>query len=142
MVYGVIYFITNIINGMKYVGKTTNFKRRISQHKRGIQCVDREIQTYNWENFIVEVLEKCQTQEQLNEREKFWIRKLGCIYPIGYNRTSGGSSGLTCTSETCLKWALLRAAKRILFSANITRQNQGHKYRWQNPVFPNQLNTS
>ncbi|MBR0262051.1 MAG: GIY-YIG nuclease family protein [Selenomonadaceae bacterium] len=29
MAYGVIYLITNI-NGMKYVGQTMNFKRRIS----------------------------------------------------------------------------------------------------------------
>ncbi len=36
MAYGVIYLITNIINGMKYFGQTKRLlKVRISEHKRG-----------------------------------------------------------------------------------------------------------
>ena len=42
------------------------------------------------ENFILEVIERCETQAQANERERFWIRVLNCRMPNGYNRSNGG----------------------------------------------------
>ena len=36
----------------------------------------------------------CETLEQLNEREKFWIAKYNSIVPNGYNMTEGGSIGI------------------------------------------------
>lgn len=45
------------------------------------------------ENFTVEVIERCDNHEQLNEREKFWIRVLNCKVPNGYNQSDGGESG-------------------------------------------------
>lgn len=91
MAFGVIYLITNLLNGMKYVGQTTQpLRRRINEHKYGDQYIDRAIKKYGLENFKVEVLEECETKQQLNEREIFWIAKLNCKAPNGYNRTSGG----------------------------------------------------
>ena len=70
--YGVIYVIVNLLNGMRYVGQTTQkLNARIRKHKTGKQYIDRVIQDIGWENFTVEVLEECETREQLNEREKF-----------------------------------------------------------------------
>ena len=100
MVYGVIYLITNLLNGKKYVGQTTNLKRRIRQHKRGDLCIDKAIQKYGWENFTLEVLEECESPEQLHEREIFWIAHFNCMSPNGYNLTEGGSSTWICSSET------------------------------------------
>ena len=48
------------------------------------------------ENFTVEVIEECETQEQLNEREIFWIAHFDCMAPKGYNCTSGGEGGSPC----------------------------------------------
>ena len=91
MIYGVVYLITCLVTGMKYVGQTKNFKSRISGHKNGKQqFVDREIQKLGWENFTVEILEECCSREQLNEREIFWIVELNTIVPNGYNINCGG----------------------------------------------------
>ena len=91
--HGVIYKITCLINRKIYVGQTINFKRRINQHKRDSSKfrngIDAAIAKYGWENFSVEVIEKCPV-EQLNEREIFWIRELNSKYPNGYNLTDGG----------------------------------------------------
>ncbi len=105
-IYGVIYCITCLLNGMKYVGQTTQpLGRRIGQHKRGDQYIDHAIQKYGWENFTVEVLEECTSREQLNEREIFWIAELKCMSPNGYNFTGGGEgiAGLNFTPEHCFK---------------------------------------
>jgi len=102
MIVGVIYLITNLLNGKKYVGKTTQtLKRRINQHKHGNIHIDKTIRKYGWENFKVEVLEECYTVEQLNEREIFWISALSCKHPNGYNHTDGGegTAGLKHTYE-------------------------------------------
>ena len=101
--YGVIYLIICKLNGKKYVGQTKNFKKRINEHKRGRQFVDREIQTFGWENFTVEILEECATREQLNEREMFWIKELNCRYPDGYNLMDGASRLKSCEDETQTK---------------------------------------
>lgn len=97
--YGLIYKIINKINGKIYVGKTNDFNRRMAEHKRANLYVDKAIRKHGWENFIVEVLEECETPEQLNEREIFWIAELNSKSPNGYNLTDGGDGGKTCSGE-------------------------------------------
>lgn len=74
-----IYKITNLENGMCYVGQAANIADRWRQHiKRGIGA---EIPTRNKlypamlaigvENFSFEVIEEC-SREQLNGREDYW----------------------------------------------------------------------
>lgn len=83
--------------------RAVNERRLIlwKQHKCGNLYADKAIRKHGRENFIVEVLEKCETFEQLNEREKYWIAVLRCKVPFGYNRTEGGEGnvGYTPTPE-------------------------------------------
>ena len=86
MIYGVVYVITNLITGMKYVGKTTRtIKKRFSEHASAKNHLGNAIRKYGRENFKIEVLEECETPEQLDEREIYWIAKLDCKHPNGYN---------------------------------------------------------
>ena len=115
-VYGVIYCITCLLNGMKYVGQTTQpLERRINHHKHGDQYIDHAIQKYGWENFKVEVLEECTSREQLNEREIFWIAKLNTTKPNGYNQTDGGKGTLSFshTPEACAKISAKHRGKQL-----------------------------
>lgn len=98
---GVIYKITNTLNGKSYIGKTRQgLGRRITQHKydskRGSLGIGAAIRKYGWENFTVEVLEECPI-ELLNEREIFWIAELNSKAPNGYNLTDGGDGGRGCS---------------------------------------------
>ena len=45
------------------------------------------------ENFTIEIIKECSTQEQANERERFWIKVLKCKIPNGYNQKDDGSVG-------------------------------------------------
>ena len=67
---GVIYKITNNINGKSYIGQTNNFERRMREHKR---CVDSSaihcaIQKYGADSFTYKIIEECD-DSLLNERE-------------------------------------------------------------------------
>lgn len=90
--YGVIYLITNKLDGMKYVGQTTRtIEERFEEHKRHKKFfIGNAINKDGAKNFTIEVIEECETQEQLSEREKYWIAYFDCIAPKGYNLTDGG----------------------------------------------------
>ena len=92
----VIYTITNIKNNTKYVGQTSRpFETRIAEHCRGYSttaAVDKIIKEEGIENFKFEIIEECQTREQMDEREIYYINKYNTIYPNGYNKTKGGNA--------------------------------------------------
>ena len=86
-----IYKITNINNGMVYVGQANNFKDRFIQHiKRGIGAENGgHVKLYpamyeeGVENFTFEILEECMPEE-LNDKEKYWIDFYNGV-EYGYN---------------------------------------------------------
>jgi len=51
------------------------------------------------ENFTVNLVETVKTVEELNQKEKFWIKKYDS-YRNGYNETEGGDGGDTYSSKT------------------------------------------
>ena len=91
---GVIYKITNKINGKIYIGQTIQTAQaRFYKHAKSNSLLGRDIQKYGKNNFVVEIVEKWEDRDTLNEREKFWIKKLNCKVPNGYNIAKGGVSG-------------------------------------------------
>ncbi len=100
---GVIYKITNLINGKIYVGQTKrSLKKRIREHciSKNTNGIEGAIKKYGIDNFKVEVIEECPV-EMLNEREIFWIKELNSKAPNGYNLTDGGEGLKNPTKETC-----------------------------------------
>ena len=91
MIYGVVYVITCLLDGMKYVGQTKrSIEQRFKEHASAKNHLGNAIRKYGRENFKIEVLEECETPERLDECEIFWIAKLNCKQPNGYNLTDGG----------------------------------------------------
>ena len=112
---GVIYVITNKLNGKQYVGQTIQkLTNRLNEHKScKISAIGRAIKKYGWENFSVEILEDNISREKLNEREIFWITKLNCMKPNGYNLTSGGKAPTNVSVETRKKLSAARRGKQL-----------------------------
>lgn len=141
MAYGVIYRITCKLDGMIYIGQTTrSIEVRFKEHAR---CkgtyVGRAIQAYGEENFTCEVIEECDTREQLNEREIFWIAELNCKRPNGYNLTDGGEGveGFHCSEETKAK---MSASHKGLPKSPETRAKlSASKIGEKNPFFGKKL---
>ena len=87
----VIYKITNLLNEKIYIGQTKQkIEDRLVQHSYSFSPLGLDIRKYGLENFKIEIVEECFTKNELNEREKFWIKKLNCKVPNGYNVASGG----------------------------------------------------
>lgn len=94
-----IYKIVNKINNKVYVGQAVDIKRRLSEHKSYSfnpnhnsynYAIHRAIRKYGIENFSFEIIEECSI-EQLDEREKYWIKQLNS-QQLGYNMTEGGDT--------------------------------------------------
>ena len=79
-----IYKITNIENGMCYVGQAVNIADRWKQHiKRGIGAdpptrnkLYPAMLASGVENFTFEIVEECD-REKLNDREQYWQEYFG-----------------------------------------------------------------
>ena len=87
----VIYKIINRLNGKPYVGQTKQpIEKRFLQHFYAQTPLGQAMRQCGIKNFTIEVIERCKTQKQLNEREIFWIRVLNSKQPYGYNVREGG----------------------------------------------------
>ena len=92
---GVIYKIL-FPSGKVYIGQTKNFQERKQQHYRTSLREDiklpvyKAIRKYGWESLQWEIIDKADSQEELNNKEKEWITyyKSYCgdrRYNNGYN---------------------------------------------------------
>lgn len=88
---GIIYKITNKVNGKSYIGQTRytlEFRWRQHIHKKDNTYFHNAIRKYGEDNFIKEILEECDVN-YLNSREIFYIAKYN-TFKEGYNLTIGG----------------------------------------------------
>lgn len=88
-----IYKIENLITHKKYIGQSIDIKKRWAYHKSMYKYLTHSqiyasMRKHGIENFSFEIIEEC-PQEQLNEREIYWIEYYD-TYKNGYNSTLGG----------------------------------------------------
>ena len=87
----VVYKLTNTDNGKIYVGQTRfSVEKRFKEHAKAPTLIGDAIRKYGEEQFLIEVLENCETREEAYELEIFFIAKFDCMAPNGYNLTKGG----------------------------------------------------
>ena len=100
--FGIIYEIENIINHKIYIGQTTRtLEERFKEHRNKNFPIGKAIRKYGEKIFVKVILAECETQEQLNELEIYWITKLNCKAPNGYNLTDGGEGSKNLSQEIC-----------------------------------------
>lgn len=94
---GIIYIGKNKINGKIYIGQTwKSLKSRIGHHYRcrDIMIISRALNKYGKDNFEWEILDKADSQKELDELEILYIKKFNSTNKtIGYNIMSGGNVG-------------------------------------------------
>ena len=97
---GYIYKIERKKTGQLYIGQTTRFEERMTEHKRGtVQYIDRAIQKYGENAFIYTIIEEVPIK-QLNEREKYYIKKYNTYNnSFHYNNHPGGDALGEVTEE-------------------------------------------
>jgi len=121
--FGIIYKITNKINGKIYIGQTINeFEKRWSVHvssKKGCPYLQNAIQKYGKENFDKVIVARCDSLEEMNHRETYYIKLFNTLAPNGYNLNTGGDSRIP-SEETRKKMS--EAQKRIGKGRNLGKR--------------------
>lgn len=96
-----IYVITHIESGRQYCGQSVDCFERFKQHstpKKNSKGIKGSITEFGICAFEFRILEIC-SQEELNEREAWWIAQLGTLSPGGYNLNRGKK--LRESAEAC-----------------------------------------
>lgn len=141
-----IYQITNDVNGKVYIGKTEfSIQKRFQEHCKDLYKQTEEhrplyaaMRKYGVEHFHVELLEETDNPE---EREKYWIEKLGS-FEDGYNATIGGDGrryinreqilllwkeGLNCTQISQVSGHDRTWISKILKSLDISQEDINYR---------------
>lgn len=103
-----VYKITNTVNGKIYIGQVSNktvqdrFNRHIKEARfNHPMLIDKAIYKYGADNFVVEQIDIASSKEELNQKEKYWIKYYNSTDKnIGYNLTEGGEGGNTYLNKT------------------------------------------
>ena len=91
--YGYIYLITNKVNGKKYIGqRAADFKTDFKYLGSGT-LIKKAVAKYGTENFNKELLEECNSKEELDDKEKFWILKFNAIEDESFYNLANGANG-------------------------------------------------
>ena len=118
-----IYVITNKVNDKKYVGQTTQtIENRWRSHINNKSCIviHRAIMKYGIGSFEIEIVQECNNQEELNQAEIAWIKKLDSSVPNGYNIRGGGSNG-KLSEETKAKIRAAHLNRSEEWKANVIK---------------------
>jgi predicted RNA-binding Zn-ribbon protein involved in translation (DUF1610 family) len=125
-----IYKVTNLINGKVYIGQTSlTLEQRKSRHEHDAVRLNRKtvsfhnsLKKYGFENFKWEILQKCETQEELDKAEIENIKKFNSMDKSkGYNLKAGGKLGGAYNEEV---------------KANIGKST---KKKWENPEIASRM---
>lgn len=94
----IIYKITNLINNKIYIGKS--IKNDPNYLGSGL-LINRSIEKYGIKNFKKDIIEESiSTIDELNEKEKYWIKYFNSTdLNIGYNIAYGGDGGDLITNN-------------------------------------------
>ncbi len=122
-----IYSIENKINGKMYIGQTTMEidKRWYAHCAKNSHCLilKQAILKYGKDNFEINVFKFCDTQEEADQEEIYWITEL----KPQYNIKSGGSRG-SHSEETKKKIGLAHLGNKhaLGMAPNKTSFKKGH----------------
>ena len=149
--YGYIYLWINLITSGRYVGKHKYPKLEWDpDYLTSGELIQKKIEEYGIENFKRVMLDACDTLEELNEAEKYWIYELETYAGWnkgGYNLTLGGDG---IDSETAKSFWLkegykenIQAKQKERWDDEELKKEQGIRFKsyWDDPVIGEILRT-
>jgi group I intron endonuclease len=99
-IHGVIYLITNTVNGKPYVGQARSLWERWNGHCKSARSskkrdrdlpIHRALRKYGEDKFTLRIIERdVPTAKQLNKLETVWVFLMNSKAPNGYNLNDGG----------------------------------------------------
>lgn len=131
--FGYVYEIL-FPNGKRYVGQTTNLDTRLSRYRK-YQCKGQPflyyaLLKYKWENVKFSLICECSSQEELNEREIYFIAYHKCQEKdFGYNIQEGGKN-CKHTKESREKMSKSQRGRKLSEEQKARRKELMKKYKY------------
>ena len=133
--FGVVYKITNLVNGKRYIGQTTQEPptKRFNDHicesnkEKPKMVICKAIKEYGKDNFTFEVIDEAFSQEELNLKEGEYIKlyKSLCTQN-GYNITEIIEGEVKHSEQSKERISIAhKTPKNILISANNGKKSRG-----------------
>ena len=126
-----IYLIRNTLNNKIYIGKHKYKNSPIDNYSGSGIYLNRAYEKYGIENFEKEILEINISKEEINSKEKEYIREARIQNKHLYNIAEGGDGGITYIGENPHKgWIPSEETRRKMSEADMGRipWNKGIKY--------------
>lgn len=113
---GVVYILTNLVNGKYYIGQARNFAQRKRQHLRARTDhdypINRAIRKHGKSNFEFSILGNAEVGPELDALEHLWILTANATNnAVGYNLRLGGSVA-SFNAETRARMSAFAKARR------------------------------
>ena len=136
--FGYIYMTTNLVNGKRYIGQHEASSFEGCKYLGSGINLTRAVKKYGEANFKVELLEACNSKEELDIAEIAYIRKFDAANRDDfYNITYGGQGGDFFTEEMKDKLRKARLTQESQTKGKI-KINNGVKEKL---VFPDEVET-
>ena len=158
-IFGIIYKITNNIDGKIYIGQARDAEKRFKRHIKTAKDIIngkeldyksrlyRAMAKHGVENFTQEIIDIAYSRDELNQKEIYWIDKLDARNPtIGYNICKGGDCGPggpmfanhKHSDATKLRMSLDRTGEKNANYGNRWHHTSNMKYKYDgenNPMY-------
>jgi len=135
----IIYKVTNKKSGNSYIGKTEkSLEKRKKGHfkkaKRNPNSIfHKALKSYGKENFKWEIIYEADDINELNEKEKYYIKEFN-TFEHGYNMTKGGDGGDTISMKSPKEKKRQGAKKgNIPWNKGMDMKKAGYTYDHINP---------
>jgi hypothetical protein len=141
----IVYLVTNLINNKKYIGiDSLNCPYYLGS---GV-FIKKSIKKYGRENFKKEILQFCETKEELLECERYWINFFNAVNDKNfYNMREGGQGGdirPLMDDDKIIQWKknISKSKKGCRKGIPLTESNkkgisEGLKLFYKNNISPN-----
>lgn len=132
--FGYIYLTENLINGKKYIGQHCS-ECFDSKYFGSGKILRQAIKKYGKENFKINLLCECNSQDELDEKERFYINQYGAAGSDDfYNVALGGKMCqlLYQTSDTKKKISEANRGKVRTPEMNKVNSDRRKGFKWMN----------
>lgn len=133
-----VYKIENLINHKKYVGSSVNIYKRWKEHIQKLRnnkhhsiYLQNAWNKYGEGNFKFEVIQYVEDENELINREQYWIDELG-TYKYEYNecQIAGSPLGFKHSDETKLLMSKNSGSKRKIIQLEIYKDKINYNNKW------------
>lgn len=134
---GIIYKVTNIVNGKIYIGQTVDslHNRKIkhfslANRKKPSNYFHKALKKYGESSFTWEIIEYCDSKKELDDMEFHYIKQYDS-FRNGYNMTFGGEGTVGRKHSKAARLKMSKSRKGVLASeetkAKLSKMRKGCK---------------